>query len=253
MTADATVRPARGDDSTAVRGMSDVTDADPRADAGRLGEGGLMPRRSPPLSSVTLALALALAVGALAGCRGVEVRAPVPGRADDMGRTVSPLAPDHGWIFALEAGSIAGALTGPSERLASGLRLAIRADSGLAGSATAHALEEYRPSPIPIGTVRWVTGAAGPDGGVSGDVLIEWMIGVRERGSCAVEVELVPRLTPSCGDPVFLENLRIRRTLAVGDALILSTDPAAPSGSVAGLLVGAPRGGPGRLALRVRS
>lgn len=208
-----------------------------------------MQRRSP----LAARIALAVAVGLATGCRGVEVRAPVPGQSDSMGRAVSPLTPDHGGGFVVDAGSIAGALPGSSEWRASGLRVAIRAESGLPGSATTHAIEEYRPSPLPVGVVRWPTGAAGPDGGVSGDVLVEWMVGLRERGSCAVEVDLVPRLTPSCGESVLLEGLRIRRTVSVGDSIVLTTDPGAAAGSVAGLLVGAPRGGAGRFVIRVRN
>lgn len=202
----------------------------------------------PRLVATVATLSMAIPVG----CTTAEVRAPVPGATDDMGRAVSPLAPDHGWSWTLDAGSIPGPLSGPTAPLASGLRLAIRADSGLSGSAAAYSVEEYRPSPIPVGTVRWVTGAAGPDGGVSGDVLVEWMIGLRERGSCAVDVDLVPRLTPSCGGSVFLESLRVHRRLTVGDSLVLTTGPVGESGTVAPLLVGAPAGGAGRFVIRVR-
>jgi len=213
--------------------------------------------RARPSSSPAAALGLALAVTLLlGGCRTTEVSAPVPGRTDGMGRPVHPLAPDHGWSYTLEAGAIPGPLSGSSERLGSGLRVAIRGSSGLSGLAATYGVEEYRPSGIPVGTVRWPRGALGfvsPAPGATDDVVVEWMVGLRERGSCAVEVDLVPRLTPSCGEPTFLEGFRVRRTVGLGDSIVLAADPAAGAAPEASLLVGAPVGRAGRFAIRVRS
>jgi hypothetical protein len=201
---------------------------------------------------VRIAAAALLSLACGVGCKTAEIRAPLPSR-DEMGRRVHPLAPDHGGTYLLDAGPIDGPLPGPSERVAAGLRIAIRADSGLSGAAPAYAVEEYRPSPLTVGTVQWRSGVAGPDGGISGDVRVEWMIGLRERGACAVDVDLVPRLTPACGDPVLLESLRIHRTLTLGDTLILTTGAVVDPRSAAPLLVGARAGGTGRFAIRVRT
>ncbi len=209
--------------------------------------------RVRPSPSLFAALALALVGG---GCRTTEVTQWVPGGTDAMGRPVNLLAPDHGWSFTLEAGAIPGPLSGSSERLGSGLRVAIRASSGLSGSATTYAVEEYRPTGIPVGTVRWPRGALGfvsPAAGPSDAVVVEWMVGARERGSCVVEVDLVPRLTPSCGEPTFLESFRVRRAVALGDSIVLAADPAAGSSPDASLLVGAPAGRAGRFVIRVRN
>lgn len=200
-------------------------------------------------SSAALA-AVALLAG---GCRTTEFSAPVPGRTDDMGRTIGPLTPDHGWSYTVESGALRGALPGSSERLAPGLAVAIRADGGLPGTAAAHGVEEYRPAALPVGLVRWPRGAGLPDADVVDDVLVEWMIGLRERGSCAVEIDLVPRLTPACGAPVFLEGHRVRRRVALGEALVVTTVPGAGPGSIAAMLVGAPAGGAGRFVVRVRN
>jgi hypothetical protein len=205
---------------------------------------------SSPLAAA--AASLALLVG---GCRTTEVTKWVPGGTDGMGRPVQPLAPDHGWSWNLEAGAIPGPLSGSSERLGAGLRVAIRPSSGLSGKATTFAVEEYRPSGIPVGTVRWPRGALGyvsPASSPTDDVLVEWMVGLRERGSCAVEIDLVPRLTPSCGEPTFLESFRVRRTVSLGDSIVFAADPAARSSADAGLLVGAPAGRAGRFVIRVR-
>ena len=203
--------------------------------------------------------ALAGCVLVVAGCRTMEVRAPIPVGADDMGRSIGPLAPDRGWGFVVETGVLAGppvgAGAGSGERVGAGLFVAVRAEPGLPGTATTHAVEEYRPSALPVGTVRWPRGALGFEsgsGGPSDDVAIEWMIGVRSRGSCAVDVDLVPRLTPSCGAPRFLESLRLRRTVALGDAVVLTADPAAGSPSDASRLVGMPAGRAGRFVIRIR-
>lgn len=209
--------------------------------------------RPAPSSAAVLGLVVALAA---AGCRTTEVSAPVPGRTDDMGRRVHPLAPDHGWSYTLEAGVVPGALAGSSERLGAGLRVAIRPSSGLPGTATAYGVEEYRPSGLAVGTVRWPRGALGyvsPAAGPTDDVAVEWMVGLRERGSCSVEVDLVPRLTPSCGEPTLLEGFRVRRTVSLGDSIVLAADPAAGSSPEASLLVGAPVGRAGRFVIRVRS
>jgi len=208
--------------------------------------------RPSPSPVPAAAVLLALLVG---GCRTTAVTAWAPGGTDAMGRPVNPLAPDHGWSWTLEAGAIPGPLSGSSERLGSGLRVAIRPSSGLPGTAATFGVEEYRPSGIPVGTVRWPRGALGyvsPATGPSDDVVVEWMVGLRERGSCAVDVDLVPRLTPSCGGATFLESLRVRRTVGLGDSIVLAADPAAGSSPDASLLVGAPAGRAGRFVIRVR-
>lgn len=211
------------------------------------------------------ALVVLAAVGG--GCRTTELSTPLSGRGDAMGRSVGPLQLGRGWAWLVESGSIAGRLPGPSERMAEGLSLAIRSDTGLPASAATQSIEERQPVGLPVGMVRWPEGAAGTRADVSGDVFVEWMIGLRERGSCRVEIDLVPRLTPSCGAPVFLESLRIQRTVTVGDSLVLSSSPAgrstgsqaagaagmpASAADVSRLLVGARPGEAGRFVVHVR-
>lgn len=209
-------------------------------------------RSRPPIASRRALVAMAAYALLASACDSTRVRAPVPGLTDDMGRAIGPLAPDHGWAYEVESGALPGALSGSSERLGGGLVLAIRAESGLPGTATTHSIEEWRPAPIPVGAARWPAGVAGCPADLSGDVLVDWMVGLRERGTCSVEVEMVPRLTPTCSAPVLLEALRIRRTLALGDALVLSTDPVARSSELASALVGTPAGRAGRFVVRVR-
>jgi hypothetical protein len=67
-----------------------------------------------------------------------------------------------------------------------------------------------------------------------------------------VEVEAVPSGQAAAGGgPVTFDEYRVRRVVALDDALVLWVDPAGPHADVARALVGSP-GPAGRLVLRVR-
>jgi hypothetical protein len=141
------------------------------------------------------------------------------------------------------------------EALAGGLRVAVGNASPLAGRAETHAVEEGVPAPVVVGVAAWpsdappapeVPGLAGPA------VRVEWLVTLRARGCDAVEVEAVPRLTGATGCSGLAEAWRVRRTVPLGQALVVGTDGGPRTAATASALVGAAPGGAGRFAIRVR-
>jgi hypothetical protein len=77
--------------------------------------------------------------------------------------------------------------------------------------------------------------------------VVEWFV-ASTRGSCSLEVDAVPRLVGDGGITV-LERFRVRRVVAVGEALVIGTMGRATSADTAALV-----GGPAsRFVLRVRA
>jgi len=115
-------------------------------------------------------------------------------------------------------------------------------------------LVEGESTPIPVGRITsphaagFATVPSGPPWN-EGETSVEWWVCSRRRGSCYVSVEAVPHLVHACGTNLVLSQMAVGRTLAVGDALVLTADPAHPW---SGALVGEGAGRPGRLVLRVR-
>ena len=214
----------------------------------------------------TLAV-LALLSGGLAGCANVEGpglrgtpdhgiarRAGTPSwRWSTLGESVDrpvadPLAPARDqWI--VEAGLAEGALGDRGTPVGGGLAVAVGADGPSHAVETA-SVEDGTPTAFRVGTVRWTgDGAEGAGLACAGrEVLVEWSVCVRARGTCAVEVDAVPRLAGAGGGTV-LERYRVRRVVAVGEALVLGVAARGASADVASLVGGAGA----RFVLRVRA
>jgi hypothetical protein len=206
-----------------------------------------------------LALPLAVPVlAALSACANTEVRTPIPER-DELGG-VRPLVaePVGAWQYRVETERLDGPMPSPSQSLAGGLRVAVTASPGLSGSAASHALFEGVPSALPVGRMRWpapphVSGAVATGGWSGAEVEIAWLVKVTPRGSCAVEVEAVPRLCrPDGCPPVVLADLMICRVLGLDEAVVIGVDPSSPAARQAEALVGSP-GRAGRFVIRVRT
>jgi len=211
---------------------------------------------------------LVLAAAALAGCAGVagpsSRGSPDPGvarrdgapswRGAALGDTADrpladPVAPARDqWIVV--AGLASGAVGEEGAASTGALVVAVRADAPTRGVETA-SVEAGTPVSFPVGTVRWPADGADAAGlACAGrDVRVEWFVCLRARGTCAVDVDAVPRLVGG-GSVTVLERYRIRRTVPLDEALVVG----APAGRAAAadgvLLVGGPAS---RFVLRVRS
>jgi hypothetical protein len=211
---------------------------------------------------------LALATGVLAGCanlegpglrgspdHGIARRAGTPSwRWSTLGESVDrpvadPLAPARDqWI--VEAGLATGGLGDDGTPVGGGLAVAVRADAPSSGSETV-SVEAGTPVAFRVGTRRW----AGDGGDAAGaawagrEVAVEWLVCVRARGSCAVEVEAVPQLSGG-GEVTVLERFRVRRVVAVGEALVFGTTSGRAATADAAALAG---GATSRFVLRVRA
>ena len=111
-------------------------------------------------------------------------------------------------------------------------------------------VETGTPVAFRVGTVRWAGDGADAAGlACAGrEVVVEWFVCARTRGSCSLEVDAVPRLVGDGGITV-LERFRVRRVVAVGEALVIGTTGRATSADAAALV-----GGPAsRFVLRVRA
>jgi hypothetical protein len=229
-----------------------------------------------PAPRAPLALALALvSSAALCSCRTVEGPQP-PGSVDAMGRPSggptpqrswagtrgggeigAPVPPplERDWQWTVDAGTRPGPLEVPGATLAQGLRVAVATDAGLSGLAATHAFLEGVPAPVVVGYAAWPEGAspATEDAQWAGvQVRVEWMVALHARGSCAVDLEAVPRVVHPTGCTALLDEFRFRRTLSLGEALVVGTDPGRSVSRVAAALVGSKDGRGGRFVLRVR-
>jgi hypothetical protein len=212
------------------------------------------------LGGRTLSLVLALAA-TLASCRTVE--GPIAGR-DAMGRLASPESPDA-WRYVIDV-EVQSTDTPPDAVVATlpaGLRASVVSSAGIRGTAEAHAAVEGVATPIPMGEAMWgndvYKSPATLDPIWNGArVAVEWVVLLRARGGCFVEVEVVPRLLHASGCVARLDEFRVLKRIALDDALVLALDPRHPAAAGARALFGAraaaaPAGSPLRLALRVRS
>lgn len=223
-------------------------------------------RRRTPLA------VLALVVAAVPGCANVEGpglrgtpdhgiarRAGTPSwRWTTLGESVDrpvadPLSPARDqWI--VEAGLASdGAAARPVDDegtpVGGGLVVAVGADAPTRAVETA-SVETGTPVAFRVGTVRWAGDGADAAGlACAGrEVVVEWFVCVRTRGSCTLELDAVPRLVGAGGVTV-LERYRVRRALAVGEAIAVRAGGRGASADAAALV-----GGPGsRFVLRVRA
>ncbi|MCC7138722.1 MAG: hypothetical protein IT460_09900 [Planctomycetes bacterium] len=170
---------------------------------------------------------------------------------ESVDRPVSDGESEPRWQWMVDAGPADGGVEGTP--LPGGLSVAVRNDAPSRRVETA-SIEAGRPHRFPVGRAPWLGdggGAAGPvtQGRV---VRIAWQVCLRARGTCSVEVEAVPVLIDDADEETPLEAWRVRRTLALDEALVVGTDPARQPTDAASLVVGSP-GRPGRFVVRVRS
>ena len=159
------------------------------------------------------------------------------------------------WQWAVEAGPAEGPIDTGAESLAGGLRVAVASATPVSSRAATHAVEEGSPGAVLVGYVRWPSDAwpaTEQSGWAGAEVRVEWLVALSPRGVGTVAFEAVPRLHGAAPCPVLLEEYRIRRTLPVGQAIVLFTEGPERSTPVAQALVGAREGMPGRFVIRVR-
>ena len=222
-------------------------------------------RRHPWSVAVVVATASLVALAGCAGVAGPSSRgSPDPGIArrdgappwrgatlgDAADRPLAdPVTPARDqWI--VEAGLASGPVGDAGAASPGGLVVGVRADSPTRGVETA-SVEAGSPVAFALGTVRWPSDGAEAAGlACAGrEVRVEWHVCLRARGTCAVDVDAVPRLV--AGGSVFvLERHRVRRTVALDEALVVGLPAGRAPAPDTALLVG----GPGsRFVLRVRS
>lgn len=231
-------------------------------------------RRRPWSVALVLAtspLAALAALAVLAGCAGVagpsSRGSPDPGiarrdgapawRGTTLGDAADRPVADHAtsagdswdqWI--VEAGLASGAVDEAGSPSSGDLIVTVRADDPTRAVETA-SVEAGTPVAFVVGTVRWPSDGADAAGlACAGrEVRVEWLVCLRARGTCAVEVDAVPRLVGG-GSVTVLERYRIRRTVPLDEALVVGA-PAGRAAAADGVLV---VGGPAsRFVLRIRS
>lgn len=218
-------------------------------------------RRRSSLAVITLAAALAgcanLEGPGLRGSpdHGIARRAGTPSwRWSTLGESVDrpvadPLAPARDQ-FIVEAGLAPGAPAGGGASLGGALVVAVASDVPTRAVETA-SVEDGTPTAFRVGTVRWAGDGADPAGAACAgrEVQVAWRVCVRARGTCAVEVEAVPQLTGADGVTT-LERFRVRRVVAVGEALVIGAAAGRAASADAAALTGGPAS---RFVLRVRA
>lgn len=186
---------------------------------------------------------------------GIARRAGTPSwRWSTLGESVDrpvadPLAPGRDqWI--VETGLASGASAEGGASLGAGLVVAVASDLPTRGVETA-SVEAGTPAAFRVGTVRWAGDGADPAGAACAgrEVEVAWLVCVRARGTCAVEVDAVPQLSGP-GGVTTLERFRVRRVVAVGEALVIGAAPGRAVSADAAALVGGPAS---RFVLRVRA
>jgi hypothetical protein len=207
----------------------------------------------PRLRPRSLALVVAAASSlALAACPASTMEGPLLAPTPHVAKTAADAEGSWRWFLDMSHDARraeAGEPVGP------GLRASVAPGGASAGRERTFVLVEGESTPIPVTRVRdpHAIGFPVPGGPPwdEGETSVEWWVCSRRRGTCNVEVDAVPHVVHACGTDLVLGQYAVRRTLAVGDAIVLAADPAGGSGT-AGALVGEGAGRAGRLVLRVR-
>lgn len=181
---------------------------------------------------------LVVLVAALAACRSVET--PLD-RAAATARTGPPPPAEEAWRWVVDSEVQRGGVEGGLPLPRAGLRVVAGSVPATSGFAPSHQVVEGVPAPIPVGDAVYE----------GRRVSVEWRVTLRRRGSCAVEVDLVPVLIEG-GCPTVLEDLRIVRVVALDEGIAIGVSERAAGAGRALLGAKAPPSGPARLVLRVR-
>lgn len=171
----------------------------------------------------------------------IGAQAPIPMVAD--------------WQWTIDAGTVAGTVDLPGTALGQGLRASVATDTGLSGLAASHALAEGVPEAVLVGFTTWPEGAspATVDAMWTGaKVRVEWLVSLHGRTACSVDLDAMPRLVHPSGCTALLDEFRVRRTLALGESLVVAVDPARSPTRAAEAVVGAHDGRGARFVVRVR-
>jgi hypothetical protein len=181
-----------------------------------------------------------------------------------MGRIPPQRDPDA-WAYVIDAD--VRALATPDDAagvaLPAGVRANVAESPGLRGTAEAHAAIADVATPVPVGEATWSNDVYRSPATLDpvwnrARVAVEWVVVLRARGGCFVEVEAVPRLLHASGCIARLDEFRVVRRIALEDALVFSLDPRHPAAGEARALFGSraaavPEKTPLRLALKVRA
>jgi len=200
---------------------------------------------------------LALLVG-LVGCNTVEVAPGYVAPPYGEGRPHLSIQGEREARWTVDSGVLPGWATSQVVRLPSGLRVGLVGGGGLPGTAATTGAEQGVPVALPVGTVTWPAGArvgrATDDPMWAGaEVRVEWLVTLSPCGTCGAVVDAVPRLTHPCGATAVLDELAVRRTVDLDEAMILDAAPGHPMEAALSLLVGGGPGRPARFVLRVRA
>ena len=202
---------------------------------------------------------LVLLAGA-AGCRSVDVRTPFAAR-DELGRLTEVERADEkpgAWLYRVDTARLPGPVGPPSDPHGGGLRVAVTSEPGLPGDADAHEVYERVAFDVPVGRGIWpgrpyMSPALADPSWVGAEVSVAWAVVLESRSDCAVLVDAVPVLIDPTGCRAALVDLRVRRVIALDEAVVLGVDAGDPAAAQASVLVGAPPDRPGRFVIRVRS
>jgi hypothetical protein len=181
-------------------------------------------------------------------------------RPDALGRTPKYVDEEHQpgpWRWHLDTATLEGLVPPPSDGHLAGLRVAVVADAGLPGDADTHEVVEDVAVALPVGRARWAgrpyaSPATSDEIWLGSDVRVAWVVAVERRGPCAVLIEAAPQLTHPSGCVAVLTDLKVRRVLGPGEALVIGVDPGDPASEQAAALVGATPGRPARFVIRIR-
>ena len=178
---------------------------------------------------------------------------------ESVDRPVSDPQEARRWQWLVEAGVAAGGLDEAGTILPGGLAAAVRVDAP-DGSGDTVSVDEASPTALVLGEMHWPSGGVDPAAVAYAGrlVRVEWQVCLRAHGSCAVDVDAVPRLAQLSGGKrgtavAVLESYRVRRTVPVGSALVIGTSASRAATAEAAALVGAPPTRPARFVLRIRT
>lgn len=159
-----------------------------------------------------------------------------------------PLAPRRAtWI--VDVGLAPGPVPGGGAALGGGLVVALRTDHPSVRAETA-SVEEGTATGFAVGAGPWPGGLDPAGAACAGaERRVEWLVCLRSRGTCAVEVDAVPQLVGG-GTVTALERYRVRRVVQLDEALVIGADAARAPSAEGAALVGGSRS---RFVLRVRA
>lgn len=211
-----------------------------------------MSRRRP-----VAVLAAALAA-LLASCGSADT--PFTKR-DAMGQRPAQKPPprEDAWRWVVDAEVQRGGVEGGVPLPRSGLVVVSGSVPSTSSSAPSHAMVEAVAAPVPVGEAVWRRGAYA--GAATADpiwegatVAVEWVVSIARRGSCLVEVTLVPRLVHPTGCVAILDDLKVVRVLSLDEGIAVAVDERSPASAVGRSLLGSKAAptGPARLVFRVR-